>query len=716
MTIIPFPRKQPEEPEEDPSDSLGLIMPGRSPKRDQPRSKPGTEVERYVVEAEIVDEDEGRPVPVDAPPVPATGPAWSQPTQWSPVRPTWWDARKDYAAYHRRRVTHAVKYHGLRSPVYVTRFAAQTPVGAARAIGGATRWVRAVDQVPLLEGSRGDPKSVVKAFEHHREAVQQRAAVLACVLVGALTLFFAARATGTPWDGWALLVAVLVVLGWVGRRRDKPIIGRAVEVQKAPKLTSDIVMRALASLGIGAINQAVAGKGSAISFPAPITRDGPGWRADVDLPHGVTAAEVMGKRDKLASGLRRPVGAVWPEPDHAVHGGRLVLWVGDQDMAKSKQAPWPLARSGTVDLFAPFPFATDQRGRNVLITLFETNVLIGALPGAGKTASVRLLTSAAALDPLAELWVFELAGKGDLSPAEKYAARYGSGLDDETIEQALWALKDARADIGRRAETMKGLPRGLCPDGKVTREVAERRHLKLHPLVLVLDEAQNVFGHPVHGKEAGTIAEEIIRMGRALGVILVLATQRPNKDAIPTGVSSLAGVRFCLRVMDQTSNDMILGTSMYQNGIRASTLRPTDRGIGYLIGASDEPQIARAFYLDLHAADRIAERARSLREKTGTLTGYAAGDVTPEHRGPDKSLLNDLLQVFSPDEDAVHSVELCKRLAEAWSQYEGWNERTLGAAAKAAGVRTKQVKIGGVNLFGIKREWILDGLEEPRAD
>jgi DNA segregation ATPase FtsK/SpoIIIE, S-DNA-T family len=57
---------------------------------------------------------------------------------------------------------------------------------------------------------------------------------------------------------------------------------------KVEKLTSGVIERAPGSLGP---------KGEGIGFPAPITRDGPGWRADVDLPHGVTATDVMGRRD-----------------------------------------------------------------------------------------------------------------------------------------------------------------------------------------------------------------------------------------------------------------------------------------------------------------------------------------------------------------------------------------------------------------------------------
>ena len=46
-----------------------------------------------------------------------------------------------------------------------------------------------------------------------------------------------------------------------------------------------------------------------------------------------------------------------------------------------------------------------------------------------------------------------------------------------------------------------------------------------------------------YGKQASEDAEFIIKLGRALGVILILATQRPDKDSLPTGVSANVGIR-----------------------------------------------------------------------------------------------------------------------------------------------------------------------------
>ena len=43
----------------------------------------------------------------------------------------------------------------------------------------------------------------------------------------------------------------------------------------------------------------------------------------------------------------------------------------------------------------------------------------------------------------------------------------------------------------------------------------------------------------------------VIKIGPAFGVMLDLATQRPDAKSLPTGVSGNVGLRFCLKVMGQ---------------------------------------------------------------------------------------------------------------------------------------------------------------------
>lgn len=598
-----------------------------------------------------------------------------------------WEEFRDRLTWVAGYVGHTAAYHAIRLPKYAAKLAVRAPRGLARILVGGFRWVFDLEGEAVRAATvrREDAETYLKLSKQRDKRVRWRGGI--ALAVGGVTALGTLAVAYGPFlstaGKWGVIAAVVGVLGLVGRPADKPLLDRAVVKPQVAKLTSDVVVRALSVLGIGGITQAVSKSGAkAIGFPAPITRDGPGWRADVDLPFGVTAAEVMERRDKLASGLGRPLGAVWPEGRPDLSPGRLQVWVGDADLSSAKPTAWPLAKSGTVDLFKTFPLACDPRGRWVDLSLMYTNVLIGSIPGMGKTFTLRVPLLAAALDPRAELWVYELKGTGDLGSLEKVATRYTSGFDDDEIAAALQGLRDLRTELGRRAKVIKGLPKHLCPENKVTPELASRKGLGLHPLVVAVDECQELFTHPEFGDEAGELAVQCIKLGRALGAVVMLATQRPDAKSLPTGVTANVGTRICLRVMGQQENDMILGTSAYRNGIRATMFTRRDMGVAYMVGVADEPTIGRAAYIDGPTADRICDRGRAMRESAGTLAGHAAGQTEAPKVARD-TLLPDLLEIWPGDQKREWNETLVGRLAEQRPEvYAGWEAADLTAALK----------------------------------
>ncbi|MEU4968487.1 cell division protein FtsK [Streptomyces smyrnaeus] len=606
-------------------------------------------------------------------------------------------------------VGHAAAYHAIRTPYYAANLAARSPIGAAKVVGGTLRWAADAEGEPLRQAAATseDIGEYLKLSRQRDRRVRWRGAVVALSLLIGLPAALAFYVLAPSWLVVTSTTALALVLGRVGAPADKPVISQAVVPTHVERLTSPMIERALGALGIAEINKALGKGGEGITFPHPIRQDGPGWRADVDLPYGVTVADILDRRERLASGLRRPLGCVWPEPVPDEHAGRMMLWVGHQALNKGKPNPGPLLNSGSTSLFKPVPFGTDQRGRGVDLTLMYDNVLIGAMPGMGKTFALRNLLLAAALDVRAELLVWELKGTGDLAPLAKVAADYGSGPDDGTAAAALESLRYVYRDLERRAKVIASLPKDKCPENKVTAELAEIKSLGLHPLVLAIDECQELFTHDTYRKEAANLCTAIIKRGRALGVVLLLATQRPDKDSLPTAISANVGTRFCLRVMGQTENDMILGTSMYKRGIQASTFAKSDVGIGYLVGAVDEPQIVRGYYLANPRADSVCERARQARIKAGTLSGLAAGEE-PQREGRNETLLADILAVVPPKEAKVWNETVTERLAELRPEaYEDWGAEQLTAALKPFGIETTQIgrRIEGkvVNRRGIVR-------------
>ncbi|MEU5158576.1 cell division protein FtsK [Streptomyces sp. NPDC020875] len=619
-----------------------------------------------------------------------------------------------------RHYAHMVGYHALRAPVYAARLGLRAPVGAARFTGGVVRWVADWEGEPVRQASvrREDAVEYLRLSQQRDDRVRLRTLVAALAAFTGLAVALAIYVLAPGWLQAVSVGAVLLALGAAGRRADDPVVHRAVDVPKAMKLTSDIVLRALGALGIPAINQAQ-GKGrDGFEFTAPITRDGPGWRAEGNLPFGVTVTDIIERRERLASGLRRPLGCVWPEAVPDEHTGRLVLWVGDQDLTKAKKPAWPLAKTGSVDLFKPVAYGTDQRGRWVELTLMYIAGVIGAIPRMGKTFLLRLLLLIAALDPRAELHTYDMKGTGDLDPVgHAVSHRHAAGDDDDSLAYVLADFRALREELRRRTKVIRSLPRDICPESKVTSALADKRSLGLHPIVIGVDECQVLFEHPEHGKELEEIATDLVKRGPATGIVLLLATQRPDAKSLPTGISANAGARWCLKVMGQVENDMVLGTSSYKRGVRATMFAWGDKGIHYFVGEGADARIVASVYVDAPGAEAIAARARLARTKAGLLTGHALGEEPETVTGPAYDLLADIVAVVPATEAKAWSETVVAKLAELRPEvYDGWEPDALAAALKPHGISTVQVgrRVDGkvVNRRGITRSHITTAIAE----
>jgi DNA segregation ATPase FtsK/SpoIIIE, S-DNA-T family len=210
--------------------------------------------------------------------------------------------------------------------------------------------------------------------------------------------------------------------------------------------------------------------------------------------------------------------------------------------------------------------------------------------------------------------------------------------------------------------------------------------------VLAVDECQIAFEHPTYGADIQTICEDLVRRFPVTGIMPLFATQRPDAKSLPTGISANAVLRFCLKVMDDRANNMVLGSGMYAAGVRATMFARGDKGIGYLAGEGDDPQIVRTYYLDAPAAERIIARARTAREQAGTLSGHALGERFDAPDAPRFDLLGDLLAVVPTGEAKVWNETVVARLAELRpDSYQGWAAEQLTVALKPYGVPVGQV-------------------------
>ncbi|HUY48043.1 MAG TPA: cell division protein FtsK [Streptosporangiaceae bacterium] len=474
---------------------------------------------------------------------------------------------------------HRARFHGFRLPVYVTRTVLWAILGVHRVAGTVLAWWHWVDGWVLESQavSRG-AAGHADAMRAHTEGKKTRGTRgrIVAVCAGLLLALAALLIVYLPWWGWLGLAAlVLPPLVRYGKPAGKPLASAAVVPQRFMEPTPEIIMDALAKLGLPALARAVAD--GAGMLRTPVHKDGPGWAARLELPQGVTAVEVIGKRDKLAGNLRRPLSATWPLPVTSEHPGMLDLWIGYTALNRQPPVKWPLADAGKADLFQPIPFGADQRGNVVSILLMFASVLIGAMPRMGKTFALRVIALACALDPDARLRVFELKGTGDLAALKHVAHEYGSGAERETLEACLDSVRAYHRQLDKRAKTLREIAERspeLVPENKVTAQLCADRKLGLFPDVLIIDEVQEAFADPDLGGEFEALLTPVTKRGPALGMMLVLATQRPDKRSLPTGVSANIGVRFCLKVMSFIASNMVLGDGMS----RRDSTPPTSPG------------------------------------------------------------------------------------------------------------------------------------------
>lgn len=127
------------------------------------------------------------------------------------------------------------------------------------------------------------------------------------------------------------------------------------------------------------------------------------------------------------------------------------------------------------------------------------------------------------------------------------------------------------------------------------------------------------------------------------------------------------------------------------NGLRATMFTRSDRGIGYLVGATDAPTVVRSYYLDAADSDAVVARAHAARAAAGLLTGHAAGDETEPVTT--YNLIRDAETVFGTAERVwLWSEDLLERLAALRPDiYGGWTVDVLARNLRALGVETRQL-------------------------
>ena len=259
-----------------------------------------------------------------------------------------------------------------------------------------------------------------------------------------------------------------------------------------------------------------------------------------------------------------------------------------------------------LSIFDPIFLGIDEYGQPVYLPMIYRNILIGGEPGAGKSSLLNTIVGHAALCPDVRLCL----------------------LDGKQVELGLWAdCADVFVgpDIDHANRTLKRVQTVM--DNRYAYLLSRKRR-KIGPndlfgQILVACDEIAYFSATVDDKTKrelfAALLRDIVARGRAVGIIVAAATQRPSSDIIPTSLRDLFAWRFAGRCTTDVSSDIVLGHGWAARGYSSNTVDPNNQGCGYLIAEGGIPALIKAAYMTDADIIRVADYATWIRRHTRQL-------------------------------------------------------------------------------------------------
>jgi len=308
------------------------------------------------------------------------------------------------------------------------------------------------------------------------------------------------------------------------------------------------------------------------------------------LPRGRTFSEVDRQWEAFVSALGVPLGLTTLTRCASGLANVVVIRVAAPltDTVRSH-----LGTAQVTRWHSPLRIGRDDRGQLVTTQTHEANTLIAGMMGYGKTSAGRIVAAHALLDPAARVWIIDGKGsRADWSDAEPAVERLVLGTDEDAAAQASEVLGTILDEIRVRNAASKG--RKGTPGG----------------LVLILDEWQDV--RAAAGKTGGVKLDEllgrVIRMGRSSGVHVVIITQRPSVEDVPSSARNLLSHRLALVLRNAEDFKIALGET--------PTLPLPKRKGEALLTCPDGTVAVQLDHLDDKAWAAVCQRSAERRERT----------------------------------------------------------------------------------------------------
>lgn len=206
-----------------------------------------------------------------------------------------------------------------------------------------------------------------------------------------------------------------------------------------------------------------------------------------------------------------------------------------------KEIKRPLSLKGELVLLG-----IDERGKDFwLDTDDQSAMVIGGLPGSGKTVALLRIAQTFAQNEGNRIIVFDGKGSGDFAHRSGQNFEVFSGTPDRNPE-ILARLRDLEKELHERA----------------------KNNVSAGRIIIIVDEAQaylDASGTAGAEKkaleEAARILKSLVALGRSLGFFTIVSTQKPDSSSMPTRLRDNAALRAAGRLRTSEAVKMVFGES-----------------------------------------------------------------------------------------------------------------------------------------------------------
>ena len=212
-----------------------------------------------------------------------------------------------------------------------------------------------------------------------------------------------------------------------------------------------------------------------------------------------------------------------------------------------------------------------------------SGVVVGGLPGSGKTAWLTQTLAAFASCDAVQMIVID--GKGGMDLNALSARSYQFVNDDMDLDAVVTALHDVKEVVRERLQNLHSVfgtsnfwNHGPTPEVPVVFVLIDECQTFLDSRQLLGKELK------AKGAEIHSLVNFLVRKGRSAGVVTILSTQKPTADSLPTDIRDNSSVRICFGVQSRYAAEAVLGDEWSSDSAASPLGAPVGIGVASVEG------------------------------------------------------------------------------------------------------------------------------------